>query len=594
MTLNESITFVWGLGYAAMMPLLHFAPEFFFKVILLDANIEYYTEDNIKLMDSVFISLAVVATPAYIIAAINKYTVYIHITLAQRLTVVLATVLLSGMVIKQEIFEGGYFLYTMFLVADCVPAALQGWLTPSDGTQQPQKGLATHVQPNGFTIIRNSIANMYRSTPANPYKKSLRLESYLGMTFGFIACIYAAIVSDIKLSLVTTMITTILPYFWLWFIAHEPSITSYVSVKIQRIAISAALLYYAFILDFGVMNVVYKVQAVNIVTGVFSSKAAAFVLALSSFYVYKLECDYVLTLESGPFYWLCAWGAMTSITSYAWLYLFYDQYNIFQQKRIKGTQWQDNILALFSIVVAGALDKADCLRSGTLGELVVYLLPFGVLYFALHSKLLTHLWVGSPFHPSWWLYRKRDVPTEEYSERYAPNDLINKTFGFATLIATIVLTSYAWYSINSAVGFDSFSFSSGNTWKFAVSHGILFVFHSGLWMIFASSGVPRIANKGFLSVFPPTIKPVQLCEPEMCKKIHRADLVIGHFFLFFGAFWLGDGSDVETSPQLSVTKACAAIAWMFSIGFKLYIHREYGNFQAPYFEGKEAEKKKQR
>ena len=307
---------------------------------------------------------------------------------------------------------------------------------------------------------------MFRSTPADDYKKSLRLESYLGMLFGFIACIYASIVSGVKLSLVTTMIVTILPYFWIWFIAHEPLFTSYGILSIQRIAIAAALLYFAFVFDFGVMNVIYIVQAVNILSGLVSSNVAAFVLSLSSVLVYKLECDFVLAVQShdAPFYWLAGWGLLTSITSYGWLFLFYDDYTEHQQARVMATHWQDNILSLFSVVVAGALDKADYLHPGTLGAPVVYLVPIGTLWLALENKMLTHLWVGSPFHPSWWIYG--DAKPGQ-TDVYAPQDWINISYALGTTLATIVLTSYAWFVINKSVGFASFSFESANSWKFA-------------------------------------------------------------------------------------------------------------------------------
>ena len=306
---------------------------------------------------------------------------------------------------------------------------------------------------------------MYKSTPVDSYKKSLRLESYLGMTFGFIAYIYAAIISDIKQSLVTTMIVSTLPYFWIWFIAHEPSFTSYFILKIQRVAIAALLLYFVFVIDFGVMNIIYIVQAINILSGLISSKVNTIVLILSSLFVYKLECDYILTLESAPFYWLSGWGLMTAIASYIWIFLFYNGYNEHQQARLSGTHWQDNILALFTVVVAGALDRADYLRpEQTFGAVVVYLLPIGMLWFSLESKLLTHLWVGTPFHPSWWVYGD-SKPGQ--TPKYATNHWVNVTFSFSTLLATVILTTYAWFVINKSVGFESFSFSSTNSWKFA-------------------------------------------------------------------------------------------------------------------------------
>jgi hypothetical protein len=558
-----------------MAPLLLLAPEFFFKVLFFDANMDYYTDDNVKAMLAVFLGLSVVSTPTYLIAAVKKYTVFIHIAIAQRLTIVLITILVTGIVIKQDVFEFGNFSYTMFLGADIVPAAIKGYLAPTEERQ---------FQPNGLTMIRNSIVAMYKSTPVDSYKKSLRLESYLGMTFGFIAFIYAAIVSDIKLSLVVTVIVSILPYIWIWFIAHEPSFTSYLPLKMQRVAIALLLLYFAFVFDFGVMNIIYIVQAVNILCGLISSNVAAFVLVLSSLFVYKLECDHVLTSESMPFYWLSGWGLMTSFASYAWIYLFYDGYTKSQQERLMATHWQDNMLALFCIAVAGALDRAEYLRPDTLGGRIVYLVPILVLWLSLESKLLTHLWVGSPFHPSWWIYG--DTKKTGQTQVYSPNDWVNITYSLATTLTTVGLTSYAWFTITKSVGFESYGFSSTNSWKFAVSHGILFIFHSGLWMIFANSGVPRFANEGFFAYFPPAMPPVRQCDPFMCKKIHRVDLVVGHIFLLLGTFWLGNGSNDAISPQLCVTKLSATIAWVFTISYKIYIHTKY-QFMAGSVEKKE-------
>ena len=147
LNLYESSTFIWGLLYISAIPLLLFAPEFFFKVVLFDANMDYYTDDNVDAMLAVFLGLAVVASPTYIIAAVEKYTVFIHITIAQRLTVVFATILITAIVIKQDVFEFGNFSYAMFLMADIVPAAIKGYLAP---TEEPR-----FQQPNGLTMIRS-------------------------------------------------------------------------------------------------------------------------------------------------------------------------------------------------------------------------------------------------------------------------------------------------------------------------------------------------------------------------------------------------------------------------------------------------------
>lgn len=146
MGLYETTTFIWGLLYLSMTPLLLLAPNLVFKVMFFDADMEHYTDDNIKAMLAVFIALAVVATPTYLIAALKKYTAFVHITIAQRITVVLASAVITGIAIEQDVFEFGNFSYGMFLIADVVPAFIQGYLAPI-----PEPG----KQPNGLTMIRS-------------------------------------------------------------------------------------------------------------------------------------------------------------------------------------------------------------------------------------------------------------------------------------------------------------------------------------------------------------------------------------------------------------------------------------------------------
>ena len=68
-----------------------------------------------------------------------------------------------------------------------------------------------------------------------------------------------------------------------------------------------------------------------------------------------------------------------------------------------------------------ALHKAGHLTAGTVGAPVVYLLPPVTLWFTLETKMLNHLQVGTPFHPSWWM--EGDLP------RFSPSDWVNVTFG---------------------------------------------------------------------------------------------------------------------------------------------------------------------
>ena len=72
-----------------------------------------------------------------------------------------------------------------------------------------------------------------------------------------------------------------------------------------------------------------------------------------------------------------------------------------------------------------------------------------VFWLALEGKLSIHLKHGGiqPFDPSGWAD-------------------ISSALGMA-LDKKVILTSYVWFTISKSVGFESFNFSSTNSWKFA-------------------------------------------------------------------------------------------------------------------------------
>ena len=149
-----------------------------------------------------------------------------------------------------------------------------------------------------------------------------------------------------------------------------------------------------------------------------------------------------------------------------------------------------------------------------------------------------------------------------------------------------------------------------------VSHGILFIFHSGHWMIIASSGVPQIGVGPAFTAFPPEIPTLFQCDPKTCISLHKKgkkeewnffyvktmflmillflimsiqnyvtvvpmlDLVLGSVFMFLGSFYLGDGTD--GSPENFVTKVVIGLSWAYSLFSKLMIHSQH-RFEAPYF-----------
>lgn len=127
----ETISFVSGVAYLSLFPLLVFQPEFTFKYLLFNADIEVYgTEENIKAMEAVFAMLMIVIAPPYLASAIFGYTTYVDLTILQRCTIVFAAAFLTGRVLHQDVFSTGNFSYTMFLIGDVVPAILQALVAP--------------------------------------------------------------------------------------------------------------------------------------------------------------------------------------------------------------------------------------------------------------------------------------------------------------------------------------------------------------------------------------------------------------------------------------------------------------------------------
>ena len=56
---------------------------------------------------------------------------------------------------------------------------------------------------------------------------------------------------------------------------------------------------------------------------------------------------------------------------------------------------------------------------------------------------------------------------------------------------------------------------------YKASHGIGFIFHSGYWMIIASSGVPQIGKGPAFTAFPPELPSLFECEPKICIDLHK-------------------------------------------------------------------------
>ena len=144
------------------------------------------------------------------------------------------------------------------------------------------------------------------------------------------------------------------------------------------------------------------------------------------------------------------------------------------------------------------------------------------------------------------------------------------TFSISTILITAVLTSFAFYAIMTTLGASALSFESDSLWKFASLHGIFFVFHSGLWMIIASSGVPFLGVSPIFQMFPPEIPPPFPCDPKNCIPAHKVDLAVGNILLFLGGFCIQD--DALNKNESDAFKYVVFGILFFSTLNKLRIH----------------------
>lgn len=537
-----------AVNYISMYPTLVAIP-WLWAMLLFNIDMVHFTEENVKAMQGVFFLLMAVVSPSYAVALYYKYTNFTAVTVFQRVAVVSTCALVTGL-IGQDPFEHKNFVSLMFIV-DVGGGIAHGF-----------------SHPKGLYGVFGDIWTLTKNTPTNSFNKALRVEAYVGMTFGLMATIYAAVVAQVKLGIIISMLATIIPFFWFGFHANDLSETPTKFLLVHRFIIAGSLLYLSEVLDFGKLNIVFYFMSGAMVVGVISPYLSAIATGVSTIYLYKLGCDYVLSVEGASFYWMLGFGILTSITSYVWIFLFYDEYNDAQKKRVMNTHWQDNILGFFCFVSAAALDKAGFLSPGTVGEPVVYLLPPITLWFTLETKMLNHIQVGTPFHPTWWI--DGDLP------RFSHTDWVNATFGIVTALITVVLTTYAFFAICTAMGFGSLSFAAESSWRFAIAHGILFIWHSGMWMIVASSGIPPMAHHTKpISVFPPELPAFIQANPHDCIPVHKADLFIGVVLLFAGTFLLDDAK--YDMPLKAITGA----TWVFQTVMKLKVHQKGWGYVAP-------------
>jgi hypothetical protein len=283
--------------------------------------------------------------------------------------------------------------------------------------------------------------------------------------------------------------------------------------------------------------------------------ALAVSVALSAYVAAYLE---VTTIENGPLYWLIVWGALKMAMSYAWKIFLTGGYTEDQKVRLGRSISQDYYITGFSVGLAGTLHRIQMLERGTIGEPVVFLMPLADVWFGLNSKYLTHIWVGTPFHPTWWC--------DGQMPAYAKNDLVNFIFACSTILLTLVLTTYAFFCVNTALetwNLVSATISSETPlWKVFGSHGVLLIWHSGMWMAASSTGSPAWAKSLMFTFIPPFLP----ANPHECIPCHLYDLAFGIMLMLVASVL-----DAETTPSTAVA-AGLGFAWLVTFIWKARIH----------------------
>uniref|UniRef100_A0A7S2A4J5 Uncharacterized protein n=1 Tax=Trieres chinensis TaxID=1514140 RepID=A0A7S2A4J5_TRICV len=556
MGLYETINMGGGLSYIGMWPTIVFVPVMWQMMFLETA--EKMTDEVVRSISALFLLLTSVAF-GYFFASYIGSVEAIDCTVLQRAFIV-GPCILTSLIVGQDPFGDGHLCAVMCCV-DFIGGIAQGFSAPG-----------------GWTGIIERFWAMWSKTPDSPKKKALRVESYVGFAFGFMCVVHAVVMPpQAHLSVMRALVGCIVPYVSLWHAAHEIGEAGERAMTcglVGRVVVAALCLgcseYY------GYQALPMRMQIAALLIGAVSSGAAAFVAAASGIYLYYEMTGHIFGVEDGPITWLIFWGVVTWATSEGWVFLFYDSYDEKQKKRVLNTNWQDRILGLFEFAAGAVLAKAGALEPGTVGEAVVYLLPPVTIWFTLETKMLNHMQVGTPFHPTWWV--DGDLP------KFSPTDYVNVTFGVATALITIILTTYAFYAVTSVVSFSAFSFSEPSIWKFAAAHGITFVFHSGIWMIVASSGVPEVGAQKMFQLFPPPLPPFVRANPHDCIPVHKIDLFIGNSLLFIGGFILSD--DLLSDVQEYYFKVFVFLLWGVVTLMKLKVHYDGWGYVDPVSAGK--------
>ena len=211
--------------------------------------------------------------------------------------------------------------------------------------------------------------------------------------------------------------------------------------------------------------------------------------------------------------WFVLFGISLSFSSTIWYFLFY----LFTFENLPALAWnvyrQDLMISAF-LVLFGILSESLDNKASKHVSIISWLLPFSSIWFTSSTKLLVHLEVGTPFHPSW--------AAKELAPVWGGSIITDINFSMATLFLTAISTTY--------VALVVLRYLSYKNWLVFSWHGIAIILVSSLWMIVSSSGLPAPTE----SMNAMTIAPFFPVDPIQAVSIHVYDIFIGILMVAIG------------------------------------------------------------
>lgn len=553
-------TGIFSVVYATLWPLLLVKPEIVRDVLLqIPAN---SPDDEIffkttGLLGAIFIMLITTIAPmyAYAFSMRNNYSgdksdlsqdraiVLVDLSVFQRVVQIAPGLLLSAME-SQTVYQT-LNVCIMIIVVDIVGAYGHGVLAPG-GLWEVRCRLTKWV--SGATLGQ--------------------AEGYLTWVFAAVATVCVAGVSTKRLSALVVCLQCFFSGNWVWYFDHGPKPEGGSSGRTIFLLLQVAgcgLEVWSLQSDIqDPETIALALHALCLVVSVVSTRAAIALRGISTLAVYGLMWHAVSLTANGLFYWCICWASVNFLCTLCWKSLFSGGYDIKQLRRISGTYFQDFLLSLFMTSLGAILVKAE--SPYYLTYPVGLLLPLITLWFALETKLLTHLWTGTPFHPSW-AVPPMDDPADPVTPQYSRFNIVNWTFSIGTVLITAVLTTYAAYAVVVSVG------ENPVTWKLVAANGAVFVWHSGVWMIIASSGVPSCSNDKAATYGPPPIPPLLKCDPHSCLPIHKIDLSFGIVLMLVAG--LTGALDNPTASVENTVWLLLRLSWLTTFMAKFATHRRF-------------------